>query len=90
MTTMNLHPGMVTELAQELLEELNWEVMIDIMTEHGWTKIEMGWPHRMSEQDAHEIKEWCRDNLQGNYNGRAKIWLFEKEKDATMFMLRWS
>ena len=78
------------EVAKVLQEEIDWEVMIDIMTEIGWTKVEMTWPHRMSEVDAHEVKEWCRTNLQGNYNGRARTWLFEKEKDAVLFALRWS
>ena len=78
------------ELAKTLQEEIDWEVMIDIMTEIGWTKIEMKWPHQMSARDAHEVKEWCRANLKGNYQGRQRIWLFEKEKDASMFALRWS
>ena len=78
------------EIAKVLQEEIDWEVMIDILVEAGWTKIEMDWPARMAEQDAHEIKEWCRNNLQGNYQGRAKIWLFELEKDASMFILRWA
>ena len=77
------------EIAKVLQEEIDWEVMIDIMTEIGWTKIEMKWPHQMSARDAHEVKEWCRANLQGHYQGRARIWLFEKEQDATMFVLRW-
>ena len=77
------------EVAKVLQEEIDWEVMIDIMTEAGWTKIEMSWPHRMSAVDAYEVKEWCRANLQGHYQGRARIWLFEKEQDATMFVLRW-
>jgi hypothetical protein len=83
-------PGLEEEVAKILQEEIDWEIMIDIMTEVGWTKIEMDWPTRMSESDAHEIKEWCQANLQGNYNGRAKIWLFEKSQDAVMFSLRWS
>ena len=78
------------EVAKALQEEIDWEVMIDIMTEMGWTKIEMDWPVRTSETTLHEVKEWCRSNLQGNYNGRGGIWLFELEKDASMFVLRWS
>ena len=82
-------PEYEKEITKVLQEEIDWEVMIDIMTEAGWTKIEMSWPHRMSAVDAYEVKEWCRANLQGHYQGRARIWLFEKEQDATMFVLRW-
>lgn len=85
-----VNPGMEEEVAKILQEEIDWEIMQDIMVRVGWTKIEMDWPARTSETALHEIKEWCRANLQGHYNGRAKIWLFEKEKDAVMFSLRWS
>ena len=87
---VEVYPSLEEEMAKILQEEIDWEVMIDIMTEMGWTKIEMTWPHQMSAQDAHEVKEWCRANLKGNYNGRQRIWLFELEKDASMFVLRWS
>lgn len=94
MTIMNLHPGIITEmagnLAQELQEELDWQVIINGYLALGWTKIEINWPNRMSAKDAYQVKEWCRANLQGHYNGRNRIWLFEKSKDATMFMLKWS
>lgn len=83
-------PGLEEEVAKILQEEIDWVVMIDIMTELGWTKIEMDWSSRIPDTTAHEVKEWCRTNLEGNYQGRAKIWLFERERDATMFVLRWS
>ena len=83
-------PDLEAELAKTLQEEIDWEVIIDILTEIGWTKIEMKWAHRMSAQDAHEVKEWCRANLKGNYQGRQRIWLFELEKDASMFIMRWA
>lgn len=78
------------EITKTLQEEIDWEVMIDILTEIGWTKIEMDWSARIPESTAQEVKEWCRQNLKGNYKGRGRQWLFEKEKDATMFVLRWS
>lgn len=83
-------PNLEAELAKTLQEEIDWEVMQDILTSVGWTKIETAWPHRMSETDAHFVKEWSRNNLQGHYKGRDKIWLFELEKDAILFSLRWS
>ena len=82
-------PEYEKEISKVLQEEIDWEVQQDMMVKMGWTQIEMSWPHRMSAVDAHAVKQWCRDNLQGHYKGRARIWLFEKEQDATMFVLRW-
>lgn len=78
------------ELAKTLQEEIDWEIMCDMMVTLGYTKVEMKWSEMMNEVEAHMIKEWCRENLQGHYQGRGKIWMFEKEKDASMFILRWS
>lgn len=84
------NPEIEKEVAKALQEEIDWEILQDIMVQIGWTKIDITWPHQMSAQDAHEVKEWCRANLKGNYKGRQRIWLFEKEKDAVMFTLKWS
>lgn len=83
-------PDLEAELSKTLREEIDWEVMIDLLTEMGWSRIEINWPERMRENDAHQIKEWCRANLHGHYKGRGQTWLFEKQTDATMFALRWS
>ena len=39
------------------------------------------------------MKDWCRKNCQGLWRSEtqyALYWQFELERDATMFMLRWS
>ena len=91
--TVDLQPGIITEIADELVkelqEELDWEVMMDIMKGVGYTHIAVNWPTRMNESQAHEIKEWCRANLTGHYQGRGPNWLFKSEQDATLFALRW-
>jgi len=78
------------DLAKTLQEETDWEIMCDMMIKLGYTKVEIKWPARMHETQIYEIKKWCRENLQGNHQGRGSIWMFEKEKDASMFILRWS
>lgn len=78
------------ELARTIQEEIDWEIMCDMMVKLGYTKIEMKWPDRIDEVIAHNIKEWCRENLQGHYQGRKNIWLFADEKDAVLFSLRWA
>lgn len=94
MTIMNLQPGIITEIAKDLAkalqEELDWEVMIDILKEVGYTHITMPWPVIMNDSRAHEIKQWCRTNLREHYSGRGPNWFFKSERDATLFLLRWA
>ena len=85
-----LHEELEAELAKTLQEEIDWEILSDMLKVSGWTGIEVRWPSRMSESDAHEIKEWCKANLTGNYKGRGSSWIFQHEKDAVLFSLRWA
>lgn len=87
--TNGLEDTIAAEMSKALQEEIDWGILCDFMKEMGWTKIEMTWPKNMHEGQAHEIKEWCNNNLKGHYKGKGKTWLFEEEKDATMFVLRW-
>ena len=91
---MNLQPGIITEMAEDLAKELqeafDWEVMMDIMKEVGYTHITMPWPVIMNDSRAHKIKQWCQANLKEHYSGRGPDWLFKSEQDATLFVLRWS
>jgi hypothetical protein len=83
-------PELEKEFSKILQEEIDWEIMIGLLKEVGYTHITMPWPTRMDEVKAHTIKEWCRDNLKENYQGRGQDWLFKSEKDATMFVLKWA
>ena len=89
LANLETHPGLEDELAKTLQEEIDWEVMIDILTEIGWTKIETTWSCQ-SVEDAYELKEWCSRNIEDHYKARGKTWIFAKEKDAVKFSLRWA
>ena len=88
--TNGLEDALSEEMGRQIQEEIDWEVMCELMKISGWTQIKMDWSVRMSESDAHQIKEWCKNNLKGPYRGRGKDWLFVDEKDASMFALRWA
>lgn len=79
----------IDEMSKILQEEIDWEIMCQIMKEIGWTEITTSWDIK-SLEETYEIKEWCEMNLKGHRKGRGKTWLFELEKDASMFALRWA
>lgn len=33
---------------------------------------------------------WCLENLEGEFTCMGNYWYFEREEDATMFLLRWA
>lgn len=77
------------EAAKMLQEEIDWKVLCDLLIETGWTKVSVNWI-RINSSKAHTISQWCKKNLFGHYKGRGDTWLFEYEKDAILFTLKWS
>lgn len=71
------------EVAKIMQEEMDWEILSKSLVEYGWTKISIIEPY-------HIVEKWVEENIQGKYKVRHNTWLFESEKDATMFILRWS
>lgn len=51
-----------------------------------WTKVRIPRPTR---QHKTEVEDWCK-SLNMVYHSSGPFWFFEDEKDATMFILRWS
>ncbi len=88
MTPPDIRQDIADKMAREIQEEIDWEIMCDMFKSVGWTEIKLTWPE-MTASRAHEIKEWSRQHLKGHYKGRGRTWIFELEKDATLFILKW-
>jgi hypothetical protein len=86
----DLEQELAEKLSNEMAEEIDWGLLCDLLTEVGWVKVAISEPwSNMTSSFAHEIKEWCKENLKGHYKARGRVWVFEKAQDAEWFMLRW-
>jgi len=85
----DLSEELIKESAKLMQEEIDWQILCSLLVETGWTKVYINWSN-MSASKSHYIKEWCRNTLTGHYKGRSGTWLFENEKDAIIFTLKWS
>ena len=81
------------EIAREIDKEILETIMIDVLTDEGWTltKINHIFGDVVSRNDWYsKTAEWIHLNAQGEYKLLNGQWLFENKKDATMFILRWT
>jgi hypothetical protein len=65
-------------------EEIDWDIECRLLIESGWTKV------KISQDGMNIVEKWVEENIQGKYTFHRTTWFFESEKDATMFILRWS
>lgn len=87
--TNGLEDEFSAEMSRQIQEEIDWEILCELMKMSGWTQIKTSWEMK-SLEEMYELKTWCESSLKGHRKGRGNTWLFELEKDAAKFALRWA
>jgi len=73
--------------AAHLQKELDWEFIEDILVATGWTRAEIVPFSRPELQRS--VLNWVQTNAQGHYQNFETRYVFENEKDAVLFALKW-
>lgn len=77
------------KFAEELQEEIDRSVIIQILEDYGWTKIDLS--HKIhSLKTVVEMDTWCKSHAKDGYSHCHRTWVFKSEKDAVLFALRWA
>jgi hypothetical protein len=73
--------------AQAMAREIDREMLWGMLKGIGWTRVMIS---RSQDNDyAIDISYWLDENCQGAYERNGRDFIFELEKDASMFILRW-
>lgn len=84
----SLEDELTASLAKQMQETMDFEVLCSLYIPFGWTQVKT--KHvACNEEEWAVITTWVKDNFTGAYRENCGVWLIEKTKDATMFMLRW-
>lgn len=84
---VSLEEEMIERAGQEIAREIDREVLWDMLKSMGWTRVMIS--RLQDNKHAVDIKEWLAINCQGSYERRGRDFIFEKDKDAVNFILRW-
>jgi hypothetical protein len=76
---------LVSIVLADLGAEIDAEVMASFYRDAGWTEVRIPRPTRQPKSD---VDDWCK-SLNMVYHSSGPLWLFENEKDAVLFILRW-
>ena len=71
------------EMAQDIDKEILWSMLEDI----GWTRVML--PRLIDNHHAIDIRYWLEENCKNAYERRGRDFIFESDKDAMWFKLRW-
>ena len=81
-------PDLAEQAAKILQEEIDREILFDMLTQVGWTRVELA--SKWLSVTGIELHEWRKANLTGRWYAHENVWIFEKAEDAVVFTLRWS
>ena len=80
---VDLEQEIADNLAKEIADQIDWNILAEILLSNGWTKV-------IREPIFNEdVKGWLDTVRIGHVRSMGNEWLFEKEQDAIMFSLRW-
>jgi hypothetical protein len=84
---MNIEKEMLDQAGKELAREIDREVLWGMLQGIGWTRVMLD---RLQDNNhAIDITYWLEENIKNPFERNGRDFLFEDEKDATMFILRW-
>ena len=84
---MNIQNEILDIAAKEMQQEVDREVLWGMLQGMGWTRVMI--PRFIDNHHAIDITLWLLDNCKGNFEREGRDFLFENEKDANWFKLRW-
>jgi hypothetical protein len=73
--------------AKEMQQEIDREVLWGMLQGMGWTRVML--PYYTSNEQAIDIQCWIEENCKHAHERSGRDFLFESDKDAMWFKLRW-
>lgn len=87
----NIEDDIIAKIAEEMQKEIDGEILYDFFVGSGWKPITLPKHFGFNQNMIQSIIDWLNHNCEDKWYQCSKIkFCFKNEKDAVMFMLRWS
>lgn len=84
---MSLEDEILNRAGEAMAQEIDREILWGMLKDLGWRRFMI--PRFIDNNHAIDITYWLEANCQGAYERNGRDFIFENEKDFTMFVLRW-
>ena len=82
-----LEERLVEEAARNMQKEMDAEILRNMLKEIGWYEVVLS---PMTQETGSLIDKWVADNVKGRSHWtHGLVWLFENDRDAMWFKLKW-
>jgi hypothetical protein len=84
---MNIEEEIIERAGKQMAQEIDREIMWGMLVDLGWTRVML--PTMGDAYMAVDIITWLEDNCKHAYERSGRDFVFENQKDANWFILRW-
>jgi hypothetical protein len=82
----NLLDQILEDRARDLANQIDADVFMMSLIESGWHQVVL---YPMEMELSYEIDQWVESNIKGQMWNRGIVWVFENDRDAMWFKLKW-
>ena len=84
---MTIEEEILNKAGKQMAQDIDREILWGMLQGIGWTRIML--PTLGSGEQAVEIIVWLEGNCKKAYERNGRDFIFENERDANWFVLRW-
>ena len=88
MARSNIENDVINEMSTQLANDIDREILWGWLVQLGWKRFMLD--RLQDNKHAIDITFWLEDNCQGKFERNGREFIFEKEQDYLMFVLRWA
>jgi hypothetical protein len=83
----DLQEQIINNLGNEMAREIDREVLWGMLEGIGWTRVML--TRLQDNTHAVDITLWLEENIKNSFERNGRDFIFENDKDAVLFILRW-
>lgn len=84
---MNLEDEIAEQMSKEIAAEIDFEILSSMLVEAcGWHRVKAS---PMTWEEGRDIDQWVKDHTIGKHYAAGLVWVFEDQRDAVNFTLKW-
>ena len=84
---MSIEQEIANKMGNEMAREIDREILWGMLKEIGWTRVMLD--RLQDNKHAIDITIWLEENIKNPFERNGRDFIFENEKDAVNFILRW-
>ena len=84
---MNIEQQIIEDLGTQMQSEIDKEILWGMLVGIGWTRVLL--PRFDSREHSVDVLEWVEANCKNPYERKGSEFIFENDRDAVNFILKW-